>query len=71
MFLQILEIIVTLGLVGSILLQSQGSGLSTSFGGGGEFYRSKQSIEKLLIGLTVVLSILFCILSVLLLIFSK
>ena len=68
MVLNILEIIVAILLIGVILLQVQGSGLSSAFGGGGEFYRSKQSIEKLLIWATVILCALFGVLSVILLI---
>lgn len=68
MFLNILETIVALLLIGVILLQSKGSGLSSAFGGKGEFYRSKRSFEKFLVWLTVFLSALFAVLSVLLLI---
>lgn len=68
MFLNILAIIVAVCLIGVIMLQMQGTGLSSSFGGGGEFYRSKQSLDKLLIGATVVLTVLFGILSIILLI---
>jgi len=49
----------------------QGSGLSTAFGGGGEFYRSRRSIEKFLVWATVVLAILFVGLSILLLLPHK
>ena len=66
--LNIIEIIVASLLVGLILLQMQGSGLSGSFGGAGEFYRSKRSIEKLLIWATVVVTVIFAVISILLLI---
>ncbi len=65
--LQILEIIIAAVLIGLILLQMQGSGLSGAFGGAGEFYRSKRSIEKLLIRATVVFTVAFAIISLLLL----
>ena len=68
MFLVIAQIIVTALLIIAIMLQMQGSGLSTSFGGSGEFYRSKQSIDKILVTGTIVLSIIFGLLSVILLI---
>lgn len=68
MFLSILAITIAVFLIVVIMLQMQGTGLSSSFGGGGEFYRSKQSIDKLLIWATVVLTILFAVLSVILLI---
>ncbi|MBI4089177.1 MAG: preprotein translocase subunit SecG [Candidatus Levybacteria bacterium] len=68
MILNLAEIIVAVALIVVIMLQMQGSGLSSSFGGGGEFYRSKQSIDKLLIFSTIVLAFLFGILSIILLI---
>jgi len=68
MFLNIAEIIVAVLLIGVIMLQMQGTGLSSSFGGGGEFYRSKQSIDKLLVWATIVLTVLFGALSIILLI---
>lgn len=68
MILNIVAIIIAVILIVLILLQMQGSGLSTSFGGGGEFYRSRQSIEKLLVIGTVIFSVLFGVLSIILLI---
>lgn len=68
MLLSILEIIVGVFLIIVILLQVQGSGLSGAFGGKGEFYRSKRSVEKLLIWITIILSALFGVLSIMLLI---
>lgn len=67
MMLYILQIIVAALLVTAILLQAQGGGLSPVFGGGGEMYRSRQNVEKVLIGATVVLSLLLSILSIALL----
>lgn len=67
MWLQIVQIIVALLLVISILLQSQGAGLSTAFGGGGEMYRSKQGMEKFLVIATVLLAIILATLSLILL----
>ncbi|OGH14969.1 MAG: preprotein translocase subunit SecG [Candidatus Levybacteria bacterium RIFCSPLOWO2_02_FULL_37_10] len=62
----ILQILIPVLLIGAILLQMQGSGLSKTFGGGGgEFYRSKQSIEKILIWATVILAGLFGLMSLL------
>ena len=65
--LNILEIIVAIALIVLVLLQMQGSGLSGAFGGTGEFYRSKRSIEKLLIWATVVVAVIFALISLLLL----
>ena len=68
MIFNVLEIIVAVLLIVVILLQMQGSGLSGSFGGSGEFYRSKRSMEKLLMWATVVLAIFFGLLSIILLV---
>lgn len=70
--LNIIAIIAAGALIVLVLLQMQGSGLSSSFGGGsGEFYRSKRSIEKLLVWATVVAAFVFGIVSLLLLIPQK
>ncbi len=68
MILIILDIVVAIALITVILLQMQGTGLSSSFGGTGEFYRSRRSIEKLLLWATVVLAAIFALLSIVLLI---
>ena len=65
--LNIIEIIAAITLIVLVLLQMQGSGLSSSFGGTGEFYRSKRSVEKLLMWATVVTTVIFAIVSLLLL----
>ena len=64
---QILHIIVSLLIIGAILLQSQGGGISPVFGGGGEMYRSKRNVEKFLVIATGVLGVLLAILSIILL----
>ena len=43
----------------AILLQSQGSGLGSAFGGEGNMYRTKRGLEKTLFRATVVLAVLF------------
>lgn len=67
MIFNFLQIIVAASLIGVILLQAQGGGISPVFGGGGEFYRSKQNIEKILIFLTIALSSLLAVFSIVLL----
>lgn len=67
MFLTVADIVIAVLLIVSILLQMQGSGLSSSFGGSGEFYRSKRSVEKLLVWATVILTALFAVVSIILL----
>lgn len=71
--LNILQLVVSILLVGAILLQTPEGGLSPVFGGGGEMYRSRRNVEKLLLIATIVLSVILAILSLLLLFpqFSK
>jgi protein translocase SecG subunit len=66
MILNILEIIVSVLLVGVILMQVQGTGLSGSFGGTNESFRSRRSIEKSLLYVTIFLSAVFALISILL-----
>ncbi|OGD86936.1 preprotein translocase subunit SecG [Candidatus Curtissbacteria bacterium RBG_13_35_7] len=62
-FLIIMQIIVSLSLIGIILIQSRGSGLGTAFGGSGAVYRSKRGIEKVFVYLTIFLGFLFFLIS--------
>ena len=57
--LTIIQIVVSALLILIILLQEKGVGLSATFGGGGEFYRSKRGIDRFLFIGTLVLSALF------------
>lgn len=67
MVLIVVQIIISILLIGAILLQMQGSGLSGTFGGGGEFYRSRRSLEKFLMVGTIILAALFGTLCIVLL----
>ena len=66
--LNVIAIIASVLLIALVLLQMQGSGLSSAFGGTGEIYRSKRSLEKILMWATVVVAAIFAIISLLLLI---
>ncbi len=68
MGLTVLGIIVSVLLIIIILLQAQGTGLAGAFGGGGEFYRSRRSAEKVLLWITVVLIVAFGGISIILLV---
>ena len=63
--LLVVQIILSVLLIGSILLQAQGSGLGASWGGGGESYHTKRGIERVLFGFTIIGIILFVILGIL------
>ena len=61
--LNILQIIIAVALMIVILMQNKGGGLSGIFGGGGEVFQTKRGIEKKLFYATIVLSILFFVVS--------
>ncbi|MDP3784759.1 MAG: preprotein translocase subunit SecG [bacterium] len=58
-----LQVGVAILLVIAILLQQRGSGLSATFGGEGNVYRTKRGLEKILFISTLVLGALFLILA--------
>ena len=58
------QMIVSIALMASILLQSRGAGLGATFGGDSSVYRSRRGIEKRLFQFTVILAILFVLFSV-------
>lgn len=57
--LNIVQIIISLLLITSILLQQRGGGLSSVFGGEGNVYRTRRGMEKGIFWTTIVLSVLF------------
>lgn len=57
--LTVVQIVLSILLALSILLQQRGTGLSSTFGGSGGFYASKRGAEKFLEIATIVLAILF------------
>lgn len=62
MFTVVLSILAVL-LITSVLLQSRGTGLGAGLGGDGAVFRTKRGVEKKLQGATIVLAILFFVLS--------
>jgi preprotein translocase subunit SecG len=57
------QLIVSVALTFSILLQSRGSGLGGTFGGDSAVYRSRRGIERRLWQFTIVLIVLFTLFS--------
>jgi len=60
----IFQITLATMLIAAILLQAQGSGLGTSWGGGGETYHTRRGLEKILFYFTIVGIILFVVSSI-------
>jgi len=59
-FLFFALVITAVGLIAAVLMQSRGSGLGATFGGGdSSVYRSRRGVEARLYQFTIVLSVLF------------
>ncbi|MDD3498331.1 MAG: preprotein translocase subunit SecG [Candidatus Moranbacteria bacterium] len=63
-FINILQIMVSILLVVSILMQNRGSGLSSAFGGTMGGYYTKRGFEKFLMYFSIILSVLFIVLAI-------
>jgi preprotein translocase subunit SecG len=53
------QILISVALMASILLQARGTGLSGTFGGDSAVYRSRRGVERRLWQFTIVLTALF------------
>ena len=67
----IIQVAVSVLLLAGILLQPNGSGLGSSWGGGGESYHTRRGVEKVVFITTIVAAILFTFISILLLLQSR
>lgn len=65
LYLSVAQVVVSIILIASILLQSRGAGLGSAFGGEGTVYRTRRGIERSLFVITIVCAILFFALSLL------
>ena len=63
--LQVAQIVIAVAVGSSILLQARGTGLSSTFGGESTAYRSRRGLERTLFRLTVVLIVVYVIISIL------
>ena len=70
LLLPIIQIILSILLVTSILLQQRGSGLGAAFGGEGNVFRTKRGIEKGLHYATIVIAVLFFLTAILNVLFA-
>jgi len=57
------QIIVSILLILSILAQSKGTGLGAAWGGSSETFDTRRGTDKLLFNITIVLAILFLLIS--------
>ena len=54
-----IQITVSVFIIAAILLQQRGTGLSATFGGEGNIYRTKRGVEKILFYATIGLAAVF------------
>lgn len=69
--LLVLNIVVTLIIIGLILVQGRGAGLGSAWGGGGEFFQTRRGVEKITMYLSIFFIVLFFVISVVNLFISK
>lgn len=62
--LNIFQVLMALTIIGIVLLQAKGQGLGNIFGGGGETYRTRRGVERVLFRGTIVLMAAFVGLSI-------
>lgn len=65
LYISIAQVVISIILIASILLQSRGTGLGGAFGGEGTVYRTRRGIERSLFVITIISAILFFALSLL------
>ncbi|MDD3887597.1 MAG: preprotein translocase subunit SecG [Patescibacteria group bacterium] len=59
--LSIIQIVISVFLMITILIQNKGVGLSATFGGEGNVYRTKRGAERAIFITTIVLAVLFLV----------
>jgi len=62
-FLLVLNIILSVVIVGLILIQGKGAGLGSAWGGGGEMFSTRRGVEKAILYITVLAIFLFLLVS--------
>ena len=59
----VIQIILAVVITIFVLLQAKGSGLGSTWGGGGETFHTRRGVEKVIFTMTIVAIILFAIVS--------
>ena len=70
-YLYIVQIFVSVILIGVLLLQARGSGFSATFSSDSSIYRTRRGVEKTLFNVTIILAILFVVVSIVSVAFSS
>ena len=66
-YLSVAQIVLSVALILAILFQTKGGGLGGIFGQPDTVYRTKRGVEKTLFQLTIALTVLFVIISIVML----
>jgi len=64
-YLNVAQIVLAVALILVVLLQVRGGGLGGIFGQPGTVYRTRRGVEKILFQLTIILVVVFLVISVL------
>ena len=70
-YLYIVQIFISIVLIGVLLLQARGSGFSATFSSDSSIYRTRRGVEKTLFNATIVLAIIFVVISIISVAFSS
>ncbi|TMC60344.1 MAG: preprotein translocase subunit SecG [Chloroflexi bacterium] len=61
-YLHLAQVVISVALIGIVLLQTRNSGLGSSFGGD-SIYKTRRGLDRTLFQLTIVLAVLFALIS--------
>ena len=70
-YLYIVQIFISVVLIGVLLLQARGSGFSATFSSDSSIYRTRRGVEKTLFNATIVLAVVFVVISIISVAFSS
>ena len=70
-YLNVVQIIVSVILIGVVLLQARGSGFSATFSSDTSIYRTRRGVEKTLFNVTIGLAVLFVGMSIVSVLFTS
>lgn len=65
LYLNIVQIIISIALIVLAVMQSRGAGLGRMFGGDSSIYRTRRGVEKTMYNLTIILAVVFFLTSLL------
>jgi preprotein translocase subunit SecG len=63
-YINLVQIVVSIALIGVILVQAKGSGLGGIFGGDSSIYKTRRGVEKTIFQATIALAVVFFAISV-------